>query len=290
MQKQQWVFLNSEFVPADEAKISIFDRGFLFADAVYEVSTVLDGGLVDNQAHLARLQRSLDGLSIPLPISAEQIVQHQFELIKRNGLSEGIIYLQISRGPAPRDFNYPAEPAPTVVMFSQEKNVCANPKAKTGLSVITIPDLRWKRRDLKTVGLLAQSMAKQAAFEQGVDDAWMVEEGFVTEGSSNNAFIVTADNEIITRQLGNEILHGITRKSVLALVEQKDLTLIERAFTVEEAYRAQEAFITSASAFVMPVVEIDGKKIGQGAPGPITKELRAAYQQFAEQSARASRR
>ena len=243
MQKQQWVFLNSEFVPADEAKISIFDRGFLFADAVYEVSTVLDGGLVDNQAHLARLQRSLDGLSIPLPISAEQIVQHQFELIKRNELTEGIIYLQISRGPAPRDFNYPAEPAPTIVMFSQEKNVCANPKAKTGLSVITIPDLRWKRRDLKTVGLLAQSMAKQAAFEQGVDDAWMVEEGFVTEGSSNNAFIVTADNEIITRQLGNEILHGITRKSVLALVEQKDLTLIERAFTVEEAYRAQEAFI-----------------------------------------------
>ena len=290
MQKQQWVFLNSEFVPADEAKISIFDRGFLFADAVYEVSTVLDGGLVDNQAHLARLQRSLDGLSIPLPISAEQIVQHQFELIKRNELTEGIIYLQISRGPAPRDFNYPAEPAPTIVMFSQEKNVCANPKAKTGLSVITIPDLRWKRRDLKTVGLLAQSMAKQAAFEQGVDDAWMVEEGFVTEGSSNNAFIVTADNEIITRQLGNEILHGITRKSVLALVEQKDLTLIERAFTVEEAYRAQEAFITSASAFVMPVVEIDGKKIGQGTPGPITKELRAAYQQFAEQSARASRR
>ena len=290
MQKQQWVFLNSEFVPADEAKISIFDRGFLFADAVYEVSTVLDGGLVDNQAHLARLQRSLDGLSIPLPISAEQIVQHQFELIKRNELTEGIIYLQISRGPALRDFNYPAEPAPTIVMFSQEKNVCANPKAKTGLSVITIPDLRWKRRDLKTVGLLAQSMAKQAAFEQGVDDAWMVEEGFVTEGSSNNAFIVTADNEIITRQLGNEILHGITRKSVLALVEQKDLTLIERAFTVEEAYRAQEAFITSASAFVMPVVEIDGKKIGQGAPGPITKELRAAYQQFAEQSARASRR
>lgn len=290
MQKQQWVFLNSEFVPADEAKISIFDRGFLFADAVYEVSTVLDGGLVDNQAHLARLQRSLDGLSIPLPISAEQIVQHQFELIKRNELTEGIIYLQISRGPAPRDFNYPAEPAPTIVMFSQEKNVCANPKAKTGLSVITIPDLRWKRRDLKTVGLLAQSMAKQAAFEQGVDDAWMVEEGFVTEGSSNNAFIVTADNEIITRQLGNEILHGITRKSVLALVEQKNLTLIERAFTVDEAYRAQEAFITSASAFVMPVVEIDGKKIGQGAPGPITKELRAAYQQFAEQSARASRR
>ena len=290
MQKQQWVFLNSEFVPADEAKISIFDRGFLFADAVYEVSTVLDGGLVDNQAHLARLQRSLDGLSIPLPISAEQIVQHQFELIKRNELTEGIIYLQISRGPAPRDFNYPAEPAPTIVMFSQEKNVCANPKAKTGLSVITIPDLRWKRRDLKTVGLLAQSMAKQAAFEQGVDDAWMVEEGFVTEGSSNNAFIVTADNEIITRQLGNEILHGITRKSVLALVEQKDLTLIERAFTVEEAYRAQEAFIASASAFVMPVVEIDRKKIGQGTPGPITKELRAAYQQFAEQSARASRR
>ena len=290
MQKQQWVFLNSEFVPADEAKISIFDRGFLFADAVYEVSTVLDGGLVDNQAHLARLQRSLDGLSIPLPISAEQIVQHQFELIKRNELTEGIIYLQISRGPAPRDFNYPAEPAPTIVMFSQEKNVCANPKAETGLSVITIPDLRWKRRDLKTVGLLAQSMAKQAAFEQGVDDAWMVEEGFVTEGSSNNAFIVTADNEIITRQLGNEILHGITRKSVLALVEQKNLTLIERAFTVEEAYRAQEAFITSASAFVMPVVEIDGKKIGQGAPGSITKELRAAYQQFAEQSARASRR
>ena len=290
MQKQQWVFLNSEFVPADEAKISIFDRGFLFADAVYEVSTVLDGGLVDNQAHLARLQRSLDGLSIPLPISAEQIVQHQFELIKRNELTEGIIYLQISRGPAPRDFNYPAEPAPTIVMFSQEKNVCANPKAETGLSVITIPDLRWKRRDLKTVGLLAQSMAKQAAFEQGVDDAWMVEEGFVTEGSSNNAFIVTADNEIITRQLGNEILHGITRKSVLALVEQKNLTLIERAFTVDEAYRAQEAFITSASAFVMPVVEIDGKKIGQGTPGPITKELRAAYQQFAEQSARASRR
>ena len=279
------VYVNGQFVPETEARVSVFDRGFLFADGVYEVSSVLDRGLVDNDAHLARLERSLGELGMDSPASAEEIVRAQEELIARNDLDEGIVYLQITRGPADRDFAWPTEPKPTLVMFTQGKALVDNPVAAEGISVITVPELRWQRRDVKTVGLLAASMAKQAALDAGADDAWMVEDGLVTEGSSNNAYIVTRGGVVVTRHLGNEILHGITRAAVLRLSREHQIAIEERPFTVEEAKSAAEAFITSASAFVIPVVGIDGDTIGDGRPGPITSRLREIYIDSARASA-----
>jgi len=275
------VYVNGEFLPENEAKISVFDRGFLFADGVYEVSSVLNGKLVENAAHLKRLNRSLNELKIPRPASDAEIEEIQKELIARNGLEEGIVYLQVTRGAADRDFAYPADAKPSLVMFTQDKNILKTPAAEKGISVVTIPDIRWQRRDIKTVGLLPASMAKQAALDAGATDAWMVEDGHITEGSSNNAFIVTMDGKIVTRALSNAILHGITRRAVLSLAEEKNLTVEERSFTPEEAYEAAEAFITSASSFVMPVVKIDGRILGNGVPGPITAALRERYVEMA---------
>ena len=287
------VYVDGRFVPESEARISVFDRGFLFGDGVYEVSSVLDRGLVDNPGHLARLQRSLGELGIAAPIGAEEIVRAQKELIARNDLDEGVVYLQITRGPADRDFAYPADPKPTLVMFTQRKPLVDNPLAEHGITVITVPEVRWQRRDVKTIGLLAASMAKQAALDAGADDAWMVEDGFVTEGSSNNAYIVTSGatdgatssgtggatdgGTVVTRHLGNEILSGITRDAVLRLSREHQIAVEERPFTVEEAKGAAEAFITSASSFVIPVVGIDGETIGDGKPGPVTRRLREIY-------------
>jgi len=271
------VYVNGDFVPQEEAKISVFDRGFLFADGVYEVSTVLEGKLIDNSAHLARLRRSMAELNLPSPASDEEIEEIQVELVNRNNITDGMVYLQVTRGAAERDFVFPADPKPSLVMFSQTMNIRENPKAKKGIAIVTVEDVRWKRRDIKTVSLLAQSMAKQAAVEAGADDAWMVEDGFVTEGSSNNAFIVTKDDKIITRNLGNHILKGITRQVVIELAKDKNLTIEERPFTVDEALDAKEAFVTSATTFVMPVVRIDDQPLGNGAPGILTTELRALY-------------
>ena len=271
------VYVNGQFVPEAEARVSVFDRGFLFGDGVYEVSSVLGGGLVDNAAHLARLERSLGELGMDAPVTPEEIVRAQKELVARNELDEGIVYLQITRGPADRDFAYPAEPKPTLVMFTQKKPLVDNPLAARGITVITAPELRWRRCDIKTVGLLAASMAKQAALDAGADDAWMVEDGFVTEGSSNNAWIVTGAGVVVTRNLGNEILHGITRTAVLRLAREHQVAVEERPFSVEEAKGAAEAFITSASSFVIPVIGIDGETIGNGRPGPVTNRLREVY-------------
>ena len=278
------VYVNGQFVPESEAQVSVFDRGFLFGDGVYEVSSVLDRGLVDNAAHLVRLERSLGELGMDSPAGPEEIVRAQKELIARNDLDEGVVYLQITRGPADRDFAYPAEPKPTLVMFTQAKALVDNPLAARGISIITVPEVRWQRRDIKTVGLLAASMAKQAALDAGADDAWMVEDGFVTEGSSNNAYIVTGGGVVVTRHLGNEILQGITRASVLRLSREHQIAVEERPFSVDEAKRAAEAFITSASSFVIPVVGIDGETIGDGRPGLMTSRLREIY----IESARAS--
>ena len=195
------------------------------------------------------------------------------------------MYLQITRGPADRDFAYPAEPRPTLVMFTQEKALVDNPLAARGITVVTVPEVRWKHRDVKTVGLLAASMAKQAALDAGADDAWMVEDGFVTEGSSNNAYIVTGDGVVVTRHLGREILHGITRAVVLKLARERQIAIEERPFTVEEAKDAAEAFITSASTFVLPVVGIDGETVGDGTPGPVTRRLREIYVETARAGA-----
>ena len=271
------VYVNGEYLPEEEAKISVFDRGFLFADGVYEVSSVLDGTLIENDAHLRRLDRSLRELSIPWPCSQDALVAIQNNLIQKNELNEGTVYLQVTRGAADRDFAYPKDPKPSLVLFTQARALIDSPAAETGIKVITVPDIRWRRRDIKTVGLLPASMAKQAALDAGVQDAWMVEDGYITEGSSNNAFIVTTDGRILTRHLSNDILHGITRKAVLGLAESEGLTFEERAFTPEEAYKAAEAFITSASTFVMPVVGIDGNMLSGGVPGPIARKLRSRY-------------
>ncbi len=270
-------YVNGEFVAENEARISVLDRGFLFADAVYEVTSVLDGRLIDNTNHMTRLRRSLAELSMDSPGSDKEIVAIQEELVSRNNLNEGLVYLQISRGAADRDFAFPQNIEPSLVMFTQEKNLLTSPKAETGLSVITVDDIRWSRRDIKTVGLLAPVLAKQAAAAAGADDAWMVEDGYVTEGSSNNAYIIDENGVVMTRHLGNEILSGITREAVLKLSDVCQIQVVENPFTPEQAYQAKEAFITSASMFVMPVVSIDGHTIGDGKPGDVTKRLRDLY-------------
>jgi D-alanine transaminase len=271
------VFVNGEVLPADQAVVPIMDRGFLFADGVYEVSAVLNGRLVDNEAHLARLERSLAEIRIPNPYSADVWTRLQIDLVSRNGLTEGLVYLQVTRGVAERDFAFPKDAKPTVVMLTQAKAITRSALAESGAGVVTVPDLRWKRRDIKSVALLAQVLAKQAAVEAGVAEAWMVEDGVVTEGSSSTAFIIAPDRRIVTRPLSNAILPGVTRASVMRLAREHDLVLEERAFTIEEAHRAAEAFFTSASSFVMPVVSIDGRPVGDGRPGPLTRRLRALY-------------
>ena len=278
------VYVNGEYVAEDKACISVFDRAFLFADAVYEVTAVLDGRLVDNQAHLRRLERSLGELKITAPLSDAEIEQTQLELVRRNSVQEGGVYLQITRGSADRDFLFPSNATPNVVMFTQARSIIDSPAARDGIKVRTMPDIRWGRRDIKTVQLLAASMAKQAAKEAGADDAWVVDDGWVNEASSANAYIVDAAGTIITRHLGTEILHGITRAAVLGLCAKHNIELVERPFTVTEACAAKEAFITSASSFVHPVVQIDDTVIGDGRPGPVAVRLRQFYIDAARQS------
>ena len=282
------VYLNGSFVPFEEARIPIMDRGFLFADGIYEVSAVLNGLLVDHEAHLARLDRSLAEIRIANPYSAAEWTRLQEELVRRNGLAEGLVYMQVTRGVAERDFAFPKEAEPTVMMFTQVKSITRSPAAETGVAVVTVPDLRWKRRDIKSVALLAQVLAKQAAAEAGVYEAWMVEDGYVTEGSSSTAFIVTTEGRIVTRPLSHAILPGITRLAVMQLAQENGLALEERPFTVEEALAASEAFLTSASSFVMPVVAIDGKPVGSGAVGPQARRLRSLYLDMASAPARAA--
>ncbi len=274
------VYLNGDYLPENEARVSIFDRGFLMADGIYEVTSVLDGKLIDFDGHAKRLQRSLDALDMRSPVSMDELLAVHRELVRLNDIDEGMIYLQITRGaPDDRDFVYPDPETtePTIVLFTQNKPGLADtPLARKGIKVISVEDQRWARRDIKTVQLLYPSMAKMAAKAQGKDDAWMVEDGAVTEGSSNNAYIVKG-NTIITRQLGNEILHGITRAAVLRFAKEAQMIVEERAFTIAEAQKADEAFITSASMFVMPVVEVDNIAVGTGTPGPVVTRLREIY-------------
>ncbi len=273
------VYVNGEYLPEAEARVSVFDRGFLMADGVYEVTSVLGGKLLDFDGHAKRLARSLSELQIRRPMQDDALLEIHRELVARNDITDGMIYLQITRGaPGDRDFAFPPEDTePTVVLFTQSKpGLADNPTAKTGIKVISIPDIRWGRRDIKTVQLLYPSMGKMMAKAAGADDAWMVEDGAVTEGTSNNAYIVVG-NRIITRHLGNEILHGITRAAVLRFAREAQMTVEERAFTLEEAKAADEAFITSASTFVMPVVSIDGADVGTGTPGPVSLRLREIY-------------
>ncbi|MHA3916187.1 D-amino-acid transaminase [Halovulum sp. GXIMD14793] len=271
------VYVNGDYLPEEDAKISVFDRGFLMADAVYEVTSVIDRKLIDYPAHMTRLNRSMSELEMTPPCSDEELEAIHRELIDRNELTEGMIYLQVTRGAADRDFVFPENATPGLVLFTQAKPVIDSPVATKGLKVITMPDIRWARRDIKTVQLLAPSMCKMAAKKTGADDAWLVEDGFVTEGTSNNAYIVKSDGTVVTRDLSNAILHGITRAAILRFAREAQIRIEERPFTVEEARDAAEAFVTSASTFVGPVVEIDGVTIGDGTPGPIAKRLREIY-------------
>ncbi len=274
------VYLNGAYVPEEDAKISIFDRGFLMADGVYEVTSVIDGKLIDFDGHTTRLDRSLRELDMENPISRDDLLEAHRELVRLNAINEGLVYLQITRGaPNDRDFVFPDpdETPQTIVMFTQNKpGLADNPTAKKGIKIISIEDIRWGRRDIKTVQLLYPSMGKMMAKKQGADDAWMVEDGAVTEGTSNNAYIVK-DRKIITRALSNDILHGITRAAVLRFAQEAQMEVIERDFTIAEAQQADEAFITSASTFVMPVVEIDSQPLGTGIPGPLVTRLREIY-------------
>lgn len=275
------VYLNGEYLPENEAKISIFDRGFLMADAIYEVTAVVGGKLIDFAGHLARLARSLEALEIEKPAAFDDLLGIHRTLVARNGIDEGLIYLQITRGNAgDRDFHFPdpdADIPPTLVLFTQAKpDLVDSALAKRGARIISVPDMRWGRRDIKTVQLLYPSMAKMMAQKAGVDDAWLLEDGFVTEGTSNNAYIVK-DGCIVTRALSHDILHGITRAAVLRFASEAQMKVQERSFTLDEAKAADEAFFTSASGFVTPVIEIDGTELSAGTPGPIANRLREIY-------------
>jgi D-alanine transaminase len=278
----QIAYVNGSFVPLQDAKVSILDRGFLFADGIYEVAAVLDGRLVDNASHLARLERSVGEISLALPETLDRIQEIEKELVARNDLVNGMVYLEVTRGADQgRDFAFPKGISPTLIMFTTVKDIVNAPSAKTGIGVIIVPDLRWTRRDIKSVALLAQVLAKQVAAEAGAGEAWMIEDGKVTEGGSSSAFILTQDDVLVTRQNSSEILPGCTRKAVVALAQERQLRVEERPFTVEEALAAKEAFITSATLFVQPVISIDGKPVADGRPGPMTSRLREIYVEFA---------
>jgi len=273
------VYVNGEYLPEAQATVSIFDRGFLMADGVYEVTSVLDGKLIDFDGHCARLGRSLGELDMATPCGDDELLTIFRELVLLNDITDGMIYLQVTRGnPGDRDFAYPAaDTKPTLVVFTQDKPGLADaPAAKVGWKVISVPDERWGRRDIKTTQLLYPSMAKMMAKAAHVDDSWFVRDGHVTEGTSNNAYIVKG-NRIITRQLSHDLLHGITRSAVLRLAAEAQMEVEERPFTIAEAQEADEAFVTSASAFVMPVVQIDGVDLGHGKPGPVAARLRDIY-------------
>ena len=273
------VYVNGNYLAEEDARISIFDRGFLFADAIYEVTSVIDGRLVDFNGHFQRLLRSSSELELELPASKGELLEIHRELVRLNGIREGLVYMQISRGAADRDFAFPKDAEPTIALFTQQiplQEMIDRPK---GIRVISVDDLRWARRDIKTVQLLYPSMGKMMAKKAGADDAWLIQDGFVTEGTSNNAYIVTKSGAIVTRQLSNDILHGVTRAAVLRLAREAQMNVEERPFTIEEAQDASEAFITSATNFATSVVAIDGIVVGSGKPGPVTARLREIYAQ-----------
>ncbi|MBP2290569.1 D-amino-acid transaminase [Azospirillum rugosum] len=282
----RWAYVNGRYLPHAQATVHVEDRGFQFADGVYEVVTILDGRFADLDGHMERLGRSLAELRMDWPAAPRVVERILRELARRNGLVNGSIYLQITRGVAPRDFKFPANAKPTLVMTAKRVAAFAKPEQlEQGVAVITVPDIRWGRRDIKTVGLLAPVLAKQQAAESGAYEAWLVDsDGTVTEGSSSNAWIVTGAGTLVTRPPSHAILNGITRLSLLRLAAERGIPVEERPFTVEEALSAREAFVSSAGTFALPVTRIDGRPVGDGKPGAVTMALRQAYLDYAKGS------
>lgn len=278
------VYLNGEYMPDNEAKVSIFDRAITFGDAIYDVAGVLDGKLVDFEHHIQRYFSSLEKLGIESPLGQDEILQAFRELVSRNQLDEGLVYMQVTRGVAERDFVWPTDIQPTVFMFTQTKSSVENEAAETGVALASTDDIRWARRDIKSVNLLAQVLAKQAAHEAGAYEALMIDaDGYVTECGSTS-FFIARDDLILTRPLSNDILPGVTRRALIALCESHALRLVESKFTLAEALAADEAFISGASSYVLPVKSIDGQSIGEQMPGPVSRKMREIYLDFVRAS------
>ncbi|MEN0088091.1 MAG: D-amino-acid transaminase [Pseudomonadota bacterium] len=272
-----------DLVEESEARVSPFDRGYLFADGIYEVIAIVGGQMLDAQRHWDRLERSCGEIELPLPMPIDELQSLIGQLAKVNSITEGRVYFQITRGVAERDFAFPDDPHPQLFAFARQTPLVDTPAAKAGISAVTVPDLRWKRRDIKSIALLPQTMAKQAAKEAGAGEAIMVEDGFITEGSSSTIHMVKGDR-LITRHLSNEVLPGVTRATIFDVCEALSITVEERPFTPDEAMQAQELFLTSAGALVQGIVEFDGQQIADGAVGPVTKLLRERYLAVASQA------
>lgn len=278
------VYVNGRYLPYGDAAVHVEDRGFQFGDAIYEVCEVIDGRLIDEPRHMARLERSLNELQIPQPMSQRALAHVMRQVIRRNRVRDGVIYLQVSRGAAPRDFYFPGpDVLPTVVCLARPlPRAVAAANALQGIAIKSMPDIRWQRCDIKTVMLLPACLAKEAARADGAKEAWFIDrDGFVTEGASSNAWIVAGDGTLVTRQLGSEILPGVTRTTLLDVLREEGMVAVERPFRLSEAHAAREAFITSATQTVMPVVSIDGNTVGDGKPGPVAQRLRNKFHQFA---------
>lgn len=275
------IYLNDRFVAEAEARISLFDRGFLFGDGVYEVSAVIGRRLVDNDLHLARLERSLGEIGIPMPLKCRAIAEVQAELVRRNRIEEGIVYLQVTRGVAEREFTFSPELVPTFVAFTQKKPITSTVSVREGIAVGVVADQRWARRDIKSVMLLAQVLAKNAVRARGCQEAWLVEDGYVTEGASSTAYIVNADGVLVSRPDSHSVLPGCTKAAILQIASDAGLRVEERLFTVAEAQVAREVFLTSASSIVTPVVRVADVAIGNGRPGALTLRLQQIYLELA---------
>ena len=282
-------YVNGRYEPQRTAAVHIEDRGYQFADGVYEVVPVQRGRLIDEDLHLDRLEFSLGELEIAAPMERRALKLVLREVLRRNGVDRGILYMQVTRGVAPRDHKFPAMTRPALVITCKRLKPVPAKYLEEGVGVITLPDLRWKRCDIKTISLLPNVLGKQRAAEEGAYEAWQIDpEGNVTEGTSTNAWIVTKDRKIVTRPLGREILPGVTRRALLGLLEATDFTLEERNFALSEALQASEAFLTSSSVFLLPITRIDGEKIADGKPGDFSKRLRQLYLDHAERQAGAA--
>ncbi len=279
-------YVNGQFLPLPHACVHIEDRGFQFADGVYEVIAVRHRQLVDEAPHLDRLERSLREIRLEAPVSRRGLEVLLRRLVDRNRLRDGLVYLQVTRGVARRDFMFPVNARPSLVMTARPASLNPAGLFEHGVKVVTIPDIRWKRRDIKSIALLPQVLGKQRAADAGAFEAWQLDDdGYVTEGCSSNAWIVTREGELITRELSPMILSGVTRRSMLQLADRERVSVQERAFTLEEALRAREAFLTSATSFILPIVQIDDRLVGDGRPGTITRRLRELYWQHAGRGA-----